>query len=209
MGKRAQHREEMERKIIEVAEGHLATKGAAALSLRAVASDAGIVPSAIYRYFNGLDQLITALIVRSYRDQTEFVTSQVGDFEDPADWDAATSVVLDIARAVRAWALANPHRYALVYGSPIPGYRAPEETIDAASGVGRLLLRSFEFVWPGGPIPEEGIALWSAIYGLVSFELFGHLEGSVPQEEREGFFLRAVRREVGVLRRGLEGAREP
>ena len=40
---------------------------------------------------------------------------------------------LDACRAVRAWAVANPHEYALVYGSPVPGYRAPPDTVPAAN----------------------------------------------------------------------------
>ena len=37
--------------------------------------------------------------------------------------------------AVRDWAIASPHEYALIYGSPVPGYRAPRETIAPAARV--------------------------------------------------------------------------
>ncbi len=37
-----------------------------------------------------------------------------------------------MCRAVRAWALAHPHEYALLYGSPVPGYKAPQDTVPAA-----------------------------------------------------------------------------
>ncbi len=37
--------------------------------------------------------------------------------------------------AVRNWARAHPHEYALIYGSPVPGYSAPEDTIIPASRV--------------------------------------------------------------------------
>ena len=36
-------------------------------------------------------------------------------------------------RAVRTWAVDNPHQYALLYGSPVPGYEAPQDTIGPAS----------------------------------------------------------------------------
>ena len=45
-----------------------------------------------------------------------------------------------MCRAVRRWALAHPHEFALVYGSPVPGYAAPEATVEPASRVGRVLL---------------------------------------------------------------------
>ena len=34
---------------------------------------------------------------------------------------------LAIGRAVRAWALREPATYALLFGSPVPGYQAPAE----------------------------------------------------------------------------------
>jgi hypothetical protein len=34
---------------------------------------------------------------------------------------------------VRAWAGAHPHEYALIHGSPVPGYRAPRDTAGPAS----------------------------------------------------------------------------
>ena len=46
---------------------------------------------------------------------------------------------LAVCEAVRAWALANAHEYALIYGSPVPGYAAPEATIVPASRVPLVL----------------------------------------------------------------------
>ena len=40
-----------------------------------------------------------------------------------------------------SWAVAHPHDYALVYGSPVPGYRAPEATIAPAARVSLVALR--------------------------------------------------------------------
>ena len=48
---------------------------------------------------------------------------------------------LAIAGAVRAWALANPNEYALIYGSPVPGYAAPADTIGPAARPALVLLR--------------------------------------------------------------------
>ncbi|MFD0685436.1 TetR/AcrR family transcriptional regulator [Actinomadura fibrosa] len=121
-------RAELTREIVETARRHLGTEGAAGLSLRAVAREMGMVSSAIYRYFPSRDDLLTALIVDGYNALGEAV--ERADAAAPADdfggrW-------LAVCRAVRTWALANPHEYALLYGSPVPGYQAPQDTVSPA-----------------------------------------------------------------------------
>jgi len=132
---RERARAELTREIAEAARRQLATEGAAGLSLRAVARELGMVSSAVYRYFGNRDELLTALIVDGYNavgaavEEAEAACPR-GDFA--ARWLAA-------CRAVRDWALAHPHEYALVYGSPVPGYQAPEQTIGPASRVAGVL----------------------------------------------------------------------
>jgi len=65
-GVRARVRAELTREIAEVARQHLASDGAAGLSLRAVARELGMASSAVYRYFPSRDDLLTALIVDAY-----------------------------------------------------------------------------------------------------------------------------------------------
>jgi AcrR family transcriptional regulator len=121
-------RAELIREITEIARRQLATAGAAGLSLRAVAREMGMVSSAIYRYFPSRDDLLTALIIDGY--------NAVGEAVERADAEAGKSDFtgrwLAVCRAVREWALAHPHEYALLYGSPVPGYQAPEDTVPAA-----------------------------------------------------------------------------
>jgi AcrR family transcriptional regulator len=128
-------RAELTREIAEEARRQLATEGAAGLSLRAVARELGMVSSAIYRYFPSRDDLLTALIIDGY--------DAVGAAVEKADRGCARQDYggrwLAACRAVRDWALAHPHEYALVYGSPVPGYRAPEQTIGPATRVAAVL----------------------------------------------------------------------
>lgn len=128
-------RAELTRAIKEAATRQLAETGAAALSLRAVARDLGLASSALYRYFPSRDALLTALIVDAFNAIGAAAESGAASAA-PADpgvrWLAA-------CRAVRQWALAHPHEFALVYGSPVPGYRAPADTVDPATRVTRLM----------------------------------------------------------------------
>jgi AcrR family transcriptional regulator len=134
-GVRAQAREQMRTAILETARAHLAEHGAVGLSLRAVARDVGMVSSAVYRYFPSRDALLTALIIEAYDSlgsAVERAEARVPRDDLAGRWSA-------VAVATRGWARANPHQYALVYGSPVPGYAAPQDTVGPATRVARLL----------------------------------------------------------------------
>jgi AcrR family transcriptional regulator len=123
--------------IKDVARRHLAIDGAN-LSLRAVARDMGMVSSAIYRYFASRDDLLTALIVDAYNAVADAVESTEAAVADRGDLRGR---LLAIGRAVRGWALANPAEYALIYGSPVPGYQAPPDTTVAALRTATVLVQ--------------------------------------------------------------------
>src|SRR6187549_280436 len=126
-GVREQNRVENTEAIKAVAREHLARDGAASLSLRAVARDVGMVSSAVYRYFPSRDDLLTALIVDSYLSlgaEVHAAAQRRGTVEHR---------VLACGHAVREWAVTRPHEWALLFGSPVPGYAAPEDTIDPAA----------------------------------------------------------------------------
>ncbi|MBY8882506.1 TetR/AcrR family transcriptional regulator [Actinacidiphila acidipaludis] len=135
-GARERARTEVTAAIKQEARNQLAAEGAARLSLRAVARELGMVSSALYRYFPSRDELFTALIIDAYdaigAAAEEALAATAG--EPPADrWTA-------VCRAARDWAIAHPHEYGLVYGSPVPGYSAPQDTVVPASRVGLALV---------------------------------------------------------------------
>ena len=122
MGKRQQARDRIEAQIIEVGRRHLITDGAAGLSLRAIARDIGLVSSAVYRYVASRDDLLTLLLVDAYTELADSVDAAAEMVSD--DWSAR---LVAMAHAARRWAVGQPARWALLYGSPVPGYRAPAE----------------------------------------------------------------------------------
>ncbi|WP_127545634.1 TetR/AcrR family transcriptional regulator [Actinoplanes sp. OR16] len=206
---RARVRAEMTEEIKTVARRHLATDGAN-LSLRAVARDLQMASSAVYRYFASRDELLTALIIDAYNEVGDAADRAVRPLTTPLDkWLAA-------CHAVREWALANPHQWALIYGSPVPGYQAPQDTIGPATRVllllGATLAEAYEkgLVEAREPItarfgqelepiaasfmPDlparavaDTIAGFFQLCGAISAELFGQLNKSVD-EDRRGFF---------------------
>jgi AcrR family transcriptional regulator len=132
---RERARAELTREIKEEARRQLGAHGAGGLSLRAVARELGMVSSAIYRYFPSRDDLLTALIIDAYDalgEAAETADSAVPAADARGRWRA-------VCGAVRSWALAHPHEYALIYGSPVPGYQAPQATIASAIRVARVM----------------------------------------------------------------------
>lgn len=140
----------MTEEIKAIARRHLATEGAN-LSLRAVARDMGMVSSALYRYFASRDDLLTALIIDAYHalgDAAEAGDATVTDRGDlRGRW-------LGICHGVRRWALANPAEYALIFGSPVPGYTAPQDTIAAAQRTPAALVRILTDGINNGGLPD-------------------------------------------------------
>jgi AcrR family transcriptional regulator len=143
---RQRAREQITLEIKEEARRQLAAEGAQRLSLRAVARALGMVSSALYRYFPSRDDLLTALIIDAY-DSVGAAAETASDSqprEDPRGRWRAT------CHAIRAWAIKNPHEYALIYGSPVPGYQAPPQTIASAARVAVVAGRLLADAWAPG-----------------------------------------------------------
>ena len=158
---RERARAELTREIKEEARRQLAETGAHGLSLRAVARELGMVSSALYRYFPSRDDLLTALIIDAYDALGEVAESAIAASARPrVRWLAA-------CHAIRGWALAHPYEYALIYGSPVPGYRAPQATVGPASRVPLAFMVVLRDAVAGGDMPAGDGAVAVAGPGLV------------------------------------------
>src|SRR3954465_5027531 len=203
-------RAELTAEITDAARRQLAEVGAAALSLRGVARELGMESSAIYRNSASRDDLLTRLIIEGY--------DALGGAAEKADDPTAPPGErwLAVCRAVRPWARAHPHEYALLYGSPVPGYRAPQDTVPAAVRVGVVLGTILGDAARAGQLPAasgvvtgtiseataevlggehpalddtvraRALLAWSSLFGTISFELFGHFTGAVT--DADGYF---------------------
>jgi len=171
----------MTAEIKAVARTHLATDGAN-LSLRAVARDMGMVSSALYRYFASRDDLLTALIIDAYNDLGETVEAADAAVSDRSKlrerWLAAT-------RAVRGWAIAKPAEYALIYGSPVPGYAAPADTIVAAARTPVVLARILADGFSAGQLSGPGYQPSTPLSAAVAADMAlarGDIAPELPDE---------------------------
>lgn len=127
MDRRQQYREQTRQEVKRIALEQLASDGVAGISVNAIGKRMGVTGPALYRYFANRDALLTELISDGYHDLADTLERAIASAgTGPGRLRAA-------ARAMRAWALAAPHRYLLLFGTPIPGYEAPAHTLDAAS----------------------------------------------------------------------------
>lgn len=88
-----------------------------------------MVSSAVYRYFPSRDDLLTALLVEAYDELGE--AAERGDAAYPREEVGARWV--SACRAIRTWSLEHPSDFALLFGSPVPGYSAPQDTVTPAT----------------------------------------------------------------------------
>ena len=129
-------REQITADIIDEGRTQLAEHGAAGLSLRSVARELGMVSSAVYRYVASRDDLLTRLIIEAYDSLGDAVELAAGQSADEPPLERWVST----AHAVRDWALARPQEYFLVFGTPVPGYAAPEITATTGTRTPRALV---------------------------------------------------------------------
>jgi AcrR family transcriptional regulator len=142
----------LEEAIQETAWRQIAVSGAPALSLRAIARELGITAPAIYNYFPRRDDLVTALIVDAFTSLGESQKDAIHDL--PADDLTARLTALGLA--YRAWAIAYPQRYQLIFGTPIPGYEAPADiTVPAAAWSLLPLIETLQAIFVAGKLRIE------------------------------------------------------
>ena len=219
---RERARAEVTLEIVASARRHLASEGAAGLSLRAVARDLGMVSSAVYRYVPSRDDLLTRLIIDAYNSLGEHAEA-----EDALEArDDLRGRWMSIAHACRDWALERPQEWSLIYGSPVPGYVAPEDTIGPASRVTTLLIAILADVHMRGGVPDpqkvpnlvrdaleplrrsvpadvpddllvRGLMAWTELIGTISLEINGQFENVVS--DRSEYFDHVMRRTAVVL----------
>ncbi|GLY54747.1 TetR/AcrR family transcriptional regulator [Lentzea sp. NBRC 102530] len=179
---RVQVREEVKRHAWE----QIAANGVTALSLNAIAKEMGMSGPALYRYFAGRDELITELVRDAYRSLADTVRAAHG----------LGVTVVGLASVIRGWAIADPQRYLLIYGTPVPGYHAPDDITAISNEILAVLLEvcgggpqdpetPFEAFlqmkngWAGAlpapsPAVHRALSFWTRTQGVLSLELAGH-----------------------------------
>ncbi|MDO5535028.1 MAG: TetR/AcrR family transcriptional regulator [Propionibacteriaceae bacterium] len=202
MGVRDENREKVDAAIRAAARAQIREVGGGALSMRAVAREVGMVSSAVYRYYPTREALLTALVVESYGSLAHTLEQASGD--SAQGWR-------DAAHALRGWALERPHEFQLIYGTPIPGYVAPPETVPLAARIAAVFLGAAagstapaasgtladQLAPLGGGTSAAPLTAVAELVGLLTLELGGHWVGTADPADHLYAF--AVEQQVGRL----------
>lgn len=193
---RERYRAQVRGEVKQAALRQLAESGPAGLSVSAIGKQLGVSGPALYRYFASRDELLTELVIDAYDDLADALRAaarQPAVTEPRARFDA-------LARAYRSWAVAQPHRYRLLFGPPLPGYDAhAQRLVDASQAAMNQLLGVLrELGDRTAPAPPQPLAsqltawalahdpsispsaalravlIWSRLHGLVSLEIAGN-----------------------------------
>ncbi len=161
---------EVEHSIVDAAEHLLVTEGPDALTVRAIASAAGVAPMSVYNHLGGKNGVLDALLVRGFDGLTEALRGvDTGDaFEDLAE----------SGRRYRQFAREHPSHYALMFERSVPDFVASEQTIGHALASFRELELLVGRAMSAGAIAagdtvEVAQRLWNTCHGSVSLELRG------------------------------------
>ncbi|MFG2503800.1 TetR/AcrR family transcriptional regulator [Streptomyces sp. NPDC048441] len=199
---RERYRAQVRTEIKDHAWEQIATAGASALSLNAIAKRMGLSGPALYRYYAGRDELITGLIKDAYRSLADTFrqASEASDASKAGASSAPGPDLTTLAHALRGWALDDPQRYFLIYGTPVPGYHAPDDITAIAQQIMATLLDACPVTppdsavtpldahledhrqWAGDhPAPpatlRSALTFWTRLHGVLSLELAGHFTG--------------------------------
>jgi AcrR family transcriptional regulator len=173
------HTADLAARLVDEAGRLLGREGAAALTLRRLATASGTSTMAVYTLYGDKQGLLRAMYRAGFERLGAALRAAADGPDDPLE------ALVALGHAYRDTALANPHLYDLMFGAAVPGF-VPDEDAKAVAeaayqplvdGVARCL-ETGQF----GGTPAERIALhlWSVSHGMVSLELAGHLPATDP-----------------------------
>jgi AcrR family transcriptional regulator len=196
---RRRYRAQVRDEIKAIALRQLAESGPGGISVNAIARELGVSGPALYRYFASREELLTELLIDAYDDLADAIRTAVAEVRHRG----ARPRLEALARAFRAWAVAQPHRYRLLYGPPLPGYDAHAERLIQAGQASMNILVDILRDAGGHPTPRinrqlrselsnwakgrgididpanalHAVLIWSRLHGFVSLEIGGNFDG--------------------------------
>jgi AcrR family transcriptional regulator len=165
ISRRDRLRRELTDEIVRIGREQLAAGGPAGVSWRGIAKQVGMSPASLYTYVDGIDDLFTRILLAAFGDLAAHLEAAAAS--EPEDAEAR---LIACCLAYRAWAVANPQQFNLIFTDQIPGYAAP----------------------PGGPTVEAEVAVFAplvaALGELIGRELDPLGLGALPLAERTRLF---------------------
>jgi AcrR family transcriptional regulator len=152
LSRRERRHEQTRQEIKQIARQQMAGQGTASLSLRGIAAQMGMSAPSLYNYYANRDDLVTDLLVESYTHQAEALEQASASCQT----QEVITCLLTTVLAYRQWAVGHPDEFALIAGSPIPGYVAPvERTLPLGRRAVKALLDLLQRAWDEHPLRPQ------------------------------------------------------
>jgi AcrR family transcriptional regulator len=183
---------ELQSALVDAAEAVLVREGPGAVTVRAVAAEAGVAPMGVYNRFGSKEGLIEVLLIRGFEGLRQAVAAH-GEL-DPIERLYASGV------RYREFALANREHYAMMFGGPLSSV-SPSAELDlcATKAFGELVEHVATAIAAGrllaGDPQDMAQQIWSAVHGAVTLEM----QGKVLTPDPEATY----RRLLDMIVRGL------
>jgi AcrR family transcriptional regulator len=181
---------DLEGALVDAAERVLVREGLRGLTVRAVATEAGVAPQGVYNRFGSKHGLVAAVLVRGFDGLAASTRA-----DDDAD---ATERLRSCGRSYRRFALAHPQHYEAMFGSGVsPADRVAAATDDLAahaSAAFDVLVTEVSRAMDAGVLrrddPREvASVVWAAVHGAVALELAGVTKTADPDASYERLLL--------------------
>jgi AcrR family transcriptional regulator len=161
--------DEVAQTLLKAASDVLATEGASALTVRRIATEAGVSTMNVYSRFGGKDGIVEHLYVEGFsrlRDATEsvpYTDDPLGDLGG-------------CGGAYRRFALDNPTYYSVMFDRPVRNFEPSPAALVHAGDTLQLLADRLQRAMDAGVLPEAdalhtAAAVWATCHGVVSLEL--------------------------------------
>tara|TARA_R110001599_G_scaffold353465_1_gene593134 strand:- start:51771 stop:52394 length:624 start_codon:yes stop_codon:yes gene_type:complete len=202
MKTQAYHKGNVREDLVEAAEQILQEEGLAALSVRRVAREIGVVPSAVYNHFENREALLAAVAADGYHHLEKLVGKLEGSTTEPE------LLLRQMARGYLQFAAENPNLYRLMFSAEMVAIRihpALEQASDSTFG------RLAEWWYgPGSFDPKASavkypyaLSIWSLMHGAAMQMIDGLVAVDMTRKPAINKLADAV---VGVLIGGIREA---
>jgi AcrR family transcriptional regulator len=173
------------------------------LSVRAVTARAGVAPNALYLHFADKDELLSAVMIASYRELRGFLTRAVPPEGDPIERLRA------FGRAYLEFASERPGIYRVMFmtrirdGVPVPA-RGAASGLDEGVDTFNDLLALVTLCLPEGVDAFiQAAYIWAGLHGYIALD---HAIPGFPWPSQDDYLERMIQSHVLASRGGSDAA---
>lgn len=195
------HHGDLSRALVDAAQRLLETEGLSALSLRAVAREAGVSPAAPYHHFKDKNELLNAIAQQGWQAMKTNITAA------RAGAHSVREKLAEIGVAYVRFARDHPALYRVMYDVSREREDLPDHLHSDESGYGQVR----ETLIEAGADPADRVGLematmaaWAAAHGLAEMIAFRQIEPLKQALGGEDALVRSVFEHLRLVTSGVD-----